>query len=420
MTIISAIRRVLSDTSGNAMMFFAAALVPMMGCVGLAIDAAQWVLWKRQLHSAADLGALAGARALADKNNVSVAVRRSLSHNEYRSFVIDAIENAPTVGTFKDDDTKVRVVLSVSKALPFSGMFLKNPPKVSVQAIAENAKTVPNCVIALDNADTALSIAGSASVDMNCGLASNSNLDATSSDLINAGALSAVGTVNAGAAVTADTAINSGVSAEGDPVAGRLPTLSIPSPCNAYFTNGSKAVETISPGCYAGITVRGNLTLSPGVYYIDGGSVTVNAGAILKGNGVTIIYTNSDPSASASIGKFTAKGSSIVNLSASTSGDYAGILMYQDGRATTGDKLFLTGTSGTDTGGGPLRSSYEGTIYTPNGAAEFSGNSSIDTPCMQIVAWQVNFIGNTSVTNNCPSGSGSAAYGGYGSIRLVG
>lgn len=386
----------------------------------MGVDAAQWVLWQRQLHSAADLGALAGARALADDNNVGNAVRRSLTHNEFRDFTIEAIENAPTVGTFKDDASKVRVVLTYAEPLPFSGMFLKSAPEISAEAVAESVSAQENCVIALDSSDTALNIAGSSSIDMSCGLASNSNLDATSSDVINATSLSAVGTVNTGGSVTSDTEINSGVASQSDPIAGKIPAISVPPSCDSYFTNKSNRVQTISPGCYAGITVRGTLTFSPGIYYLDSGSFSVGAGATVKGAGVTIILTNSNTSSSAKIGEFSANGNSIVNLSAPTSGSYEGILIYQDERATLKDDLFLNGTSGTDTGGGPLRSSYEGAIYAPSSKATFSGNSSIDTPCMQIVAFQVVFLGNTDVSNSCPAGGGAGSFGGNGSVRLVG
>jgi hypothetical protein len=36
-----------------------------------------------------------------------------------------------------------------------------------------------------------------------------------------------------------------------------------------------------------------NVTLNPGIYYLDGGSLTVNAGTTLTGTGVTLVFTGS-------------------------------------------------------------------------------------------------------------------------------
>ena len=413
----------LRNERGNTTMLVGLALFPMIGAIGLGVDAAQWVLWKRQIHTAADLGALAGARALADNQELKVAVRRSLAHNDLNAFTIDAIENAPVAGKFAGSNAHVKVTLSTQRSLPFSSLFLANPPKITVSAVAENSSEVPNCIIALDTTDTALSITGSSSIDMNCGLSSNSNLDATSSDYINAGALSAVGIVDASGGVTSDTKINDGIAAESDPLSGLAVPSDVATQCASavWHTTRSRRVETLGEGCYAGITVQGQLTLTPGTYIIDGGGISVGANGVLLAENVTIIFTNSDPT-STDIGKFTAQGDSVVNLTASNSGDYEGILMFQDRRAvpSNASNFYITGNSGTDNAGNAILSQYQGTIYTPSTYTLFNGNSSIQTPCMQVVAQKVEFLGNTTVKNECPPGSGASAYGGGGTIRLVG
>lgn len=38
--------------------------------------------------------------------------------------------------------------------------------------------------------------------------------------------------------------------------------------------------------------------------------------------------------------------------------------------------------------------------------------------CIQLVAWQVGFSGNSTVNNVCPSGQGAKAFAGY-AVRLV-
>lgn len=416
------LRKLRCDAKGNTMTMFALAAIPMVGTVGIGLDVAQWVLWKRQLHSSADLAALAGASANSQGQDIDKAIRRSLAHNDLRDFQIMKIEFPPTVGSYAGDSDAVRVVLQTQQVLPFSSVFLRNPPIVDAEAIAIAKFESPNCVIALDTANSAISITGSASVNMNCAMTSNSNFAATSSDSINAAALSAVGTVTVGAAVTADTKINNGADMKADPYAGKVTIPDLTSECSgaSWFTNRSNRVDALTPGCYSGITVRGELTLAPGTYYIDEGNVETNSGAILKGTGVTIIFTSSDPS-STSIGKYSAAGNSTTQLSAPSTGDYAGLLMYQDARAVAGTKtnFFMTGTSGTDNAGNLITSEFQGAIYTPSTKTHFQGNSSISTPCMQIVAKTVEFSGNTTVENNCPVGSGASSFGGGKFLRLV-
>ena len=418
-------RSLVADTRGNALVMVGAAMIPMVGAVGLGTDVAQWVLWKRELHSAADLGAIAGARALAEGRDVTDAVNRSLANNALRNYTVDAIQNAPLSGGFVGDNSAVRVQLTARQSLPFSSLFLSSPASITVSATARGSNEVPNCVIGLDSGATAaaISIAGSSRVDMNCGAASNSNLDATSSDYINTGALSAVGTVNNSGAVTADTRINEGVGALADPLSHLAMPSNVATLCAGAMsiTVRRNNVASLGPGCYREITVQGFMDLAPGTYIINGGNIAMGSVGVLTGTGVTFIFTNADPSPTAAIGKFLGNGSSVVKITASTTGDYAGILMFQDRRATPGNatNFFVTGNSGTDNAGGTILSEFQGAIYTPSTYTQFSGNSSINTPCMQVIARRVEFIGNTEVINDCPPASGAAAFGGTGAVRLV-
>lgn len=409
-----------TDTSANTLAVFGLSLFPLLGAVGLGIDATQWLLWKRQLHSAADLGALAGARALADGQGVNNAVRRSLAHNDLRNFTIKAINNAPVSGSHAGNDQAVQVILTTQEKLPFSGLFLDAAPTIEVSAVAENAVSVPNCVITLDRDSTGIEIVGSASVTMNCGLASNSNFAATTSDLIDAGALSAVGTVNTGSGITSDTKINDGIPTVDDPYEGKLPVPNAQSSCSPNSWPLIKSSTTINPAsgnCFQGLQIQGGTTtLLPGVYYMGEKGISIAAGATLKGNGVTIIFTNTSANFNdRKIGSFSIAGGATVQLSAPTTGTYAGVVIYQDPRTPDKSTNYLNLT-------GNAASYFQGAIYAPSTGVKFTGNSDLgmDTACMQIVARYAFFEGNTEVTNKCPAGSGASAYGGGGTVRLVG
>ena len=410
----SGARNLWKDTGGQSLMIFGLMAVPLCGAVGIGLDVAQWTVWKRQLHSAADAAALAGATARAEGKNVDQAVKRSLALNNLRTFTTKAIENAPTTGSYKGDTTAVRVVLETSQQLGFSGMFLKKTPALQAEATAIAANEVANCVITLDTSGTGLTISGSATVDMDCGMSSNSNADITSSDPVSAGAISAVGNINTGGGLSTDTKLNPGIQPVADPMASKVPDLSTALPCTSNYWPLVKSNWTASPGCYNGIQISGGIvTLAPGVYYIGEKGIKIAAGATLQGTGVTLVFTSfSSPFNDTKVGSFDANGGATIKLSAPTSGTWAGILMYQDRRAAYKSTQSMNVTGNT-------LSAYQGVIYAPSNEVKFTGNSSMSTPCMQIVAKYASFEGNTSVSNSCPAGSGASSFGGNVLLRLV-
>jgi len=70
-----------------------------------------------------------------------------------------------------------------------------------------------------------------------------------------------------------------------------------------------------------------NVTLNPGVYYLDQGSLSVNGGATLSGTGVTLVFTSSTGNnyATASV-----NGGATINLTPPTNGGTAGIVFFGD------------------------------------------------------------------------------------------
>ncbi|WJY19802.1 pilus assembly protein TadG-related protein [Alteriqipengyuania flavescens] len=418
-TLRDSARALWQDTGGQSLMIFGLMAVPLCGAVGIGLDVAQWTVWKRQLHSAADAAALAGATAKIEGKNVKAAVNKALAQNTQRAYTVVAIEDGPTSGAYSGDTKAVRVILRTSQKLSFSSMFMKQTPAMDVAATAIGATEVGNCVIALDTTGTPLQIGASSSVDFDCGMASNNDLDALSSDMIRAKALSAAGNVNVGSQVTPETRINPGAGQAADPLAGKLTMPAVPGGCVDDLSVRSNKTVAISPGCWASMDVKGNLTMAPGTYIINGGDIRINAKARITGIGVTIIMTNSSTSPSAPIGGFKANGNSIVQLKAPTTGTWAGILFWRDSRASVSNPMVLTGTSGTETGGGVLRSTYEGAVYSPSSAVEFTGNSSVDTPCMQLVARRVKFWGNSTVINKCPGGASGANFADTIKLKLV-
>ena len=410
----NAIRKLRQDRRGNVLTLMGLSMIPLVGTLGIAVDVAQWISWKRDLRSAADSGAIAGAQSLRDGGDgdaVNAAVRKVLGYNTQHAYTIAKIESPPSVGAFAGNKKMVRVVLNTSQKLPFSSMFLTTTPVIEVEAIAEASREVANCMTALFTTGTVMSVAGSASVDMDCGMMSNGNFDATSSDTIRAGALSAAGTVTEGNNIAADTTVHNGVGTVSDPLAGKISDPNEVCDADKKFSGQN---NTLSPGCYRSIEITSNseLILSAGTYYIGSGGIKVAGGAKLRGDGVTLVFTNTDsPFNSSKMGTFDAMGTSTVQLKAPTGGDNAGILMYQDSRTpfSNNTQLYITGNN---------KSEFEGSIYAPSTGVKFSGNSSMTTDCLQIGAGTVTFTGNTHVSNKCGPGRGVSSLVGQEVLRL--
>ena len=131
---------------------------------------------------------------------------------------------------------------------------------------------------------------------------------------------------------------------------------------------------------------------------------------MVNGSGVTFILTYSDPVGHPDrVAQLNLNGGATLNLSAPSSGTYAGVLVYQDRRAEYGTS-HINGNSTTFLRGG---------WYFPNRQLVFNGNSGMSTTCVQPVARRLRFSGNSNISNSCPLGSGSQAFE-ASFVRLVG
>ena len=131
------------------------------------------------------------------------------------------------------------------------------------------------------------------------------------------------------------------------------------------------------------------MTLNPGIYYLDQGSLSVNGNATLTGTGVTLVFTSSTGSNYATA---TINGGATVNLTPPLSGPTQGIVMY-------GDPNMPVGTSFKFNGG--ASQTLTGAIYIPKGAIDFAGGANTATGCTQIIGDTLNFTGNTNLAINC-------------------
>lgn len=422
-------KKLARDKRGNALLIMAGALPMVIGAAGLGSDTIQWVLWKRQLQRAADSAAMSGVYARFQGQGVDSAVAVDLTKNNQTK--ISLLSGYPQIaypGDTANWNNAVQVTLALQKRLPFSSMFMSAPPIIVTSATAAAIETGEYCVISLENtAVTGISVGGNASVDLGCGMITNStSLDAAvafGSSLVDASPIAAVGGLDATDNWASGTQLLPFTLAQEDPFKNVNPTHPNSSDCvndpnigpNEVRTDMTGSTNTpnddaLSPGCYNALTIKGTVKLKPGVYYLNGGDLKVNSGAVIEGSDVTIVLSNTNTSSTATIGTVDINGGATVNLKSPDSGTYEGILIYQDRRASSTLTSKLNGNSS---------SSIEGAFYFPNQPVIFNGTTGMTTACMQLVARRVTFTGNAAISNTCDDSDGGADSFTGRHVRLV-
>jgi hypothetical protein len=392
-------KKLWQDKRGNALIIAGGALPLLVGSVGLATDTVQWVTWKRQLQRAADSAAFAGAYAKFQEESASAAVDGDLTTNNH--LWVPLLSGYPQVSEPADTGGYTRIVevsLAAQRSLTFSSMFLSSAPVISVTARAAAIDSGYFCAIASETDNTSgIIIQGSATVNLGCGMISNSP-HASVSVGVNGNAHNV--TADPVAGVGGVPQIN-GVAneqsyhlAQPDPYKDLYDT-DIPTseqPCGSmsdHTVSVSGGVTTLEPGCYTGnnqFKFNGGTThLQPGTYYLDGTDFVVTGNADITGTGVTIILTGSTP------GQLSLNGTGSVVLKAPTTGPFANMLLMQSPGASNSDGNLINGNSGT---------SFDGSVYFPNQGLKFSGSSGASTKCVMVVSRRIDFEGNANLQND--------------------
>jgi hypothetical protein len=373
----------------------------VIGFSGVAIDISHWYMEMRGTQTMADAAAVAATYAdlmgQAWDDVVDVATREAV-RNGYENQEPNELLVSPSDG---NGGTSARIEVVVRREVPlfFGRMFMTGDGiTIAARAVA-GARNLGNvCVLALDeHAARALHFSGTAVADIGCGVASNSDaanaLAVTGNATLSANPAQAFGDLEFSGSYTfiSDYPPLPHSPRVADPYADRtLPEAS--GDCDSNnLTIGPNANVTLTPdgGSYricGSLTVKGNLELGEGVYYIDGGSLKVNSGASITGTGVTIVLTGAtaDNVKGADI-----NGQAALNLTAPSSGPYQGVVIYQDRKAPTDGDNKLNG-------GSNLK--LKGTVYFPRQPLTYNGGSDSDG-CTQIIARTITFTGNSTVNN---------------------
>ncbi len=393
-------------------MLFSLTSTFLAGSIAFGLDAANWYRVDSRLQEAVDMAALAAAsdRALqgaATYNGqaLTAIVRNELTRNGVPDSLLNLLQvnNPPTSGNFVGDMSAVEVVATQPINVFLAGLFFEDTPEASARAVARTYADGNFCILTLHpNLSQAVSFEGSSAAFLGCGIASNStandSISAVGSSYVSTTVVTAVGGIDDGGNIESVAAFRP----YSNPVSNPYADLEVSDDATAGgcdFNNvRARDGDILDPGVYCGdLTVHSNsdITLRPGTYYLDGGDLTVNANADVYGEGVTIVFTNSDDPGDP--GEPTINGSARMDLSAPESGYYQGILFMRDPQ---GDDV-TTSSSARWQINGNSSSHYFGVVYAPGVEVYMSGNATLDDGCVQVVSGAVTFTGNFEIEQEC-------------------
>jgi hypothetical protein len=318
-------------------------LVVLMGMAALAVDVGYWRYQQRLEQSAADSAAITGADELnypaaADWSTAAKTDAAANGFTDDGGVTLSVTpHNPPTTGAYAGNTSAVQVVISEKQPAFFGATLGFTSQWVSARAVAVLLTTTRNCVYALGTSGYDVTINGANVNAPRCGISSNGGLLVNGST-VTAAFMGYVGQLNSNGSnyTTGRPAISVPQSDPCPSITGCAYLAANPPSSGACLTptlyNGGSSA-TIPAGRYCTLlTVNGvsNVTFSAGLYEFDGG-LTVNGASNVTGTGVTFY---NGPSGSAIL----INGSS-VNLSAPTTGNTAGVMMYQSPSNTSGFTL---------------------------------------------------------------------------------
>ena len=380
--------------SGSSAILFALGAAAFIGVAALSADAGMLYYTKARLQAAAEAASLAAAKKLPNSADAQAQGLALAELNVPVSFgvVTQSVDVQP--GTY--DSTQKSFVPTTNNpnavkvaahrtapngnavGLWFATMFGKSSADVSATAIALHAPP-KTCLYALDPSIAyAMDIRGSSIVTIqNCGVQVNSN-NSQALNVSNNATLTAQSIcVDGGASGSTSPPPSTGCPPKPDPLA------YLPAPtASSCISAGSSG--TLFPGTYCGNLTLSGTTLNPGIYYIQGGSLSFKG--TVSGSGV-MFYLDKNSS-------FNVTSSASLSLSGPTSGTYKGIAFFQarDTPSSTVDTI---------TGGGTI--SIDGTVYVPSAALKLAGSSGTANVGF-IVADTLNTVGSTTFQITATSG----------------
>lgn len=410
------------------MVMVALAAPAIVGLAALAVEGGYAYSQHAAMQAASDLAALSAAEAVTRDGNAATPALEARAIAAQHGFVNSvgnvtvSVNSPPATGTYPKGS--VEVIVSRQQQPLLMALFRKSSYVIRGRSVAVAGANGNGCILALDTAssDTGISAGGSPVINMpNC--AGYSNSPATASAYVGGSAsvtLQALYTVGGINGTLAGGVLHTGVGALADPYLGKFTTPTNSTNTCTYKSSSKLPVDgslvtppTSAPAyiCYSvNLNASEILNLGPGTYIFDGaqnGSLKATGQSSLTANGATLVFING-ASVALNGGGTT---SLVAPTTASNSGPYTpykGLAVWQPSG---------NGASGQIAGG--ANQSITGAIYMPSAYVTYTGSTTLNTNgCTQIIAWQINFSGNTQVDNVGCNSAGVVGFG-YQSPSLM-
>ena len=403
--------------SGQTTVFVLLAMPVILGMVGLAIDVGYLRATKRQMQTAADSGAIAGALAVNDATSDYARLAKSAAgadgFTDGTNGVTVTVNKPPSYGPHANDATGyyVETIITQSKSAMFAAILGVGPLGVAARAVAWGGANGRSCAYALSPTALTGIFVGGTNLAATCGMMADSN-SASAMKITGSNASFPFAGVVGGYSISGSNISSPGggtpTEATGIPVVsnplaylnGYEPavcsggtSLNISGVNSGLVTPGNNCYNVsisgsnnviLNPGQYSSITISGSngTTFNPGLYSISGsvnGRALNFGGANVTVNGVTFYL---GPSA----GAVDVSGSNS-SFTAPTTGTYAGILFFQNPSDTNAATI------------GGSNSTVVGALYFPKARLTFNGSNATSAYTI-LVANTVVFSGSNATVNN--------------------
>ncbi len=385
------------------MPMIAIGLVIAMGAGAVGIDLVKARALQQSLSLAADAAALAAAPRMPDTNAARQAalayVEKNMPSAEFGTVLspsdVEFGDWNAQAKTFTPNATgqavriTTRLASANGNAMATSLAAVIGINSLDIEASAVAGRTGIPCVLALHPSQSpAMLLDSNAKVEaVDCGVHVNSTamgaLRIDSNATLSAAEICIGGTAQMPGNGSAKPTPNEFCAGFTDPLAGMKPPAV--GGCDFDEVEIEDSHTTLKPGVYCeGLEIDGTskVTLSPGVYVIKDGPLSVLSNSALEGSGVTIYLTGSGS-------QLFFDSNSKISLEAPTSGPFEGVLIYQDPKY-----------GGLHAWNGNSSATLQGVIYLPSGKL-FSENENQITPkksCTVLIVNEMEFNSNSGIS----------------------
>ena len=403
-SIFHAIRQYFVTRGGNIAIITALGAPALVGFCGLGAETGFWYFRQSDIQAAADIGAYNADMTLRDgsgKTQVVNVATTDAGNNGWRTAQGTITVNTPPTSGPNQNARSVEILVTENEQRFFTALFASGTVPIKARAVATYDVQAPACMVGLNKTKkNTVQFWGNALADFtSCNIVS----DSSSSSAFSVGGAARV------TAPCADSYGGANIQATLTLTSCKSITTNAPYVADPYANVGAPTVASscltpsgneLNPGTYCGLTLQGTETLDAGVYVINGGTLKINANSLISGTGITFYLTGG--------ATLQINGSATLNLTAPTSGPYAGLLFYGD----------RTQAWASNTINGTASSNITGAVYFPSQEVDFLGNFSGSGGCTQVVADTIYYTGSATFSTNC-GGTGMASIPVPTAVRLV-